>query len=313
MKGLALSRAYYEEYGAPMLKKEFPELSGLICCGLAGDGSECFGFDDEVSRDHDFEPGFCLFLPEETIVDRRTAFRLERAYAALPKEFSGIRRSPVSPVGGNRHGVIRIGDFFEERTGFRDGIPSARAWLSVPDLYLASAVNGEVFYDGLGHFTELRRQLKNPPEDIRRKKLAAALLLSGQAGQYNYPRCLAHGEPGAAQLAVAEFVRHTIRAVFLLNRRWCPFYKWMFRGMRDLPRLSEIGDSLEYLLTTDNRGDITEAKKGIIEDIAAILIETLRQDGLSHAVCTDLERHAVSVNNGIADPELRNLHLLFAE
>ena len=62
MKGLALSRAYYEEYGAPMLKKEFPELSGLICCGLAGDGSECFGFDDEVSRDHDFEPGFCLFL-----------------------------------------------------------------------------------------------------------------------------------------------------------------------------------------------------------------------------------------------------------
>ena len=73
MKGLEIARAYYEEYGEPMLRERFPALMPFIAAGLTGSGSECWGFDDEVSRDHDFEPGFCLFLPGEDVVDRRTA------------------------------------------------------------------------------------------------------------------------------------------------------------------------------------------------------------------------------------------------
>ena len=115
MKGLELSEQYYETYGKAMLREEFPELLPDLAAGLTGSGSECFGYDDETSRDHDFEPGFCLFLPDEDIVDRRTAFRLERAYAKLPKEFMGLRRSLVQPVGGARHGVLRISDYFEEK------------------------------------------------------------------------------------------------------------------------------------------------------------------------------------------------------
>ena len=52
-----------------------------------------------------------------------------------------------------------------------------------------------------------------------------------QSGQYNYRRCLAHGETGAAQLACDELVRSTMHAVFLLNRAYMPFYKWAFRAM----------------------------------------------------------------------------------
>ncbi len=56
MTGLELSRAYFEEYGMPMLEEQFPDLLPFLAAGLFGSGSECFGYDDEVSQDHDFEP-----------------------------------------------------------------------------------------------------------------------------------------------------------------------------------------------------------------------------------------------------------------
>ena len=79
VKGLELSEAFYREYGAPMIHERFPDLEKLIAVGLVGSGSECLGYDDTLSRDHDFEAGFCLFLPDESRIDRKTAFSLERA------------------------------------------------------------------------------------------------------------------------------------------------------------------------------------------------------------------------------------------
>ena len=99
-RGLELSRACFEAYGRPMLERQFPDLLPHVAAGLFGSGSECFGYDDEISRDHDFEPGFMLLLPGEDVVDRRTAFLLERAYAKLPREFMGLRRGLMGPVGG---------------------------------------------------------------------------------------------------------------------------------------------------------------------------------------------------------------------
>ena len=90
LNGLALSEAYFAEYGMPMLREKFPELLPFVAAGLFGSGSECFGFDDGISRDHDFEPGFILLLPGEDVIDRKREFTLERAYAALPKEYAGV-------------------------------------------------------------------------------------------------------------------------------------------------------------------------------------------------------------------------------
>ena len=85
MKGLELSRAFYEQYGKSMLHTQFADYEELIAVALCGSGSECFGFDDDVSTDHDFEPGFCLFLPGEDVIDRRTAFLLERMSSKFRK------------------------------------------------------------------------------------------------------------------------------------------------------------------------------------------------------------------------------------
>ncbi len=312
MTGIELAKRFYEEYGKPFTDALEDDVRDKLCIGLTGPGSECYGFDDEVSRDHDFEAGFCIFIPDEDVLDRKTAFSLERAYAKLPKEFMGFKRSMMSPVGGNRHGVIRIGDYFEKAVGSRTGELSPESWLKIPSYALAEAVNGEIFLDNYRHMTSIREYLKNMPDDIRRKRLAGNLLLMAQSGQYNYNRCLRHNENAAAQLAAVEFVKAAMETAFLLNKKYMPYYKWSFRAMRDLERLSIIGDTCEFLLTTTNEGDMAQEKYYMIEDTAMSVIEVLMEDDLTKANCGDLEKHAYSVNDGIKDPEIRNLNILYA-
>ena len=312
MKGLELSRAYFEAYGKPMLEEQFSDLLPYLAVGLFGAGSECFGYDDDVSKDHDFEPGFCIFLPGEEVVDRRAAFALERAYAKLPKEFEGFRRASISPVGGSRHGVLRTEEFFRAGVGLEGGALTAERWLTLPEQSLAEATNGEVFLDNYGEVTRIREGLAYFPEDVRKKRLAGQLLLMAQAGQYNYLRCLKHDEPASAQLAVCEFVKSTISAVFLLNRRYKPYYKWSFRALRALPKLADLSDHLEWLLTTGNEPEQAEVKYDAIEQIASDVISELQEQELTKAVCGDLEKHAYSINDAVADAEIRNLHILAA-
>ena len=312
MRGLELARGYFEEFGRPMLEGQFAHLISYLAAGLAGSGSECFGFDDEVSRDHDFEPGFCLFLPGEDVVGRRDAFLLERAYAKLPKEYGGAKRTLMQPTGGARRGVLRTAEFVEEKTGTPDGRLALRQWLTLPEQSLAEATNGELFFDDYGEMSGIRALLAYYPEDVRLKKLAGQLLLMAQSGQYNYRRCLAHGETAAAQLAVGEFVNACTGAIFLLNRRYRPYYKWAFRALRQLPSLSLEAELMEYLLTSDNEPQTAEEKYSVIEGIVADVIDELVEQGLTRATCGDLEKHAYSVNDAVCDADLRNMHILAA-
>ena len=312
MKGIELSEKFFYEFGKPMLESEFSQVSDKLACGIIGPGSECFGFDDEISRDHDFEAGVCIFLPDENIIDRRTAFLLERAYSKLPKEFEGIKRGALSPVGGARRGVFRTSEFFSEKAGTPDGILTVNGWLSTPEQALAEATNGKIFFDNYGEVTKIRENLTYFPEDIRLKKLAGNLLLMAQSGQYNYKRCIERNETAAAQLAVFEFVNHAISAIFLLNRKYKPYYKWCFKSLRALPKLSIEAEIMEYLITTDNSPQLSEEKYYAIEGICADVIDELSGQNLTKAICGDLEKHAYSVNDGISDDYIRNLHILAA-
>ena len=310
MKGLELSERYYEAFGAPMIREQFPEIAGLIAAGLTGSGSECYGYDDPVSADHDFEPGFCLFLPGEDRIDRRTAFQLERAYAKLPAEFEGFTRQKLGPAGGQRRGIFRREEYFREKLGCLPAEMTAQDWLRLPDWALAESVNGKLFRDDAGEMTRDREILRRMPEDIRRKRLAGHLLMMAQSGQYNYRRCLKHGETGAAQLAAGEFVNHTMSTLFLLEKKVRPYYKWSFRALKELPGGEDAARSLEWLLTTENGPGIAEDKYFCMEGIASDVIDRLQEQGITQAVCGDLEKHAYSVNDSIADNTIRNINIL---
>jgi hypothetical protein len=58
------------------LQEKFPGELPRIAAGIAGRGSECFGFDDEVSQDHDWGTGISFWLTEQD--EREFGFKLER-------------------------------------------------------------------------------------------------------------------------------------------------------------------------------------------------------------------------------------------
>ena len=312
MKGLDLARAFYEECGLKMLEEQFPDILDKIAIGLLGSGSECYGYDDEISQDHDFEPGFCIFLPEESVVSEKQAFQLERAYNKLPREFRGYKRNLLNPVGGNRHGVFRAGEYFLEKTGSADGSLTLQQWFTTPDYVLSEATNGEIFRDDSELVTSIRKNLLDMPQDVFLKKLAGNVLVMSQSGQYNYNRCLKRQETAAAQLAINEFVRATMKVVFLLNRTYMPYYKWSFRAMRELPKLSVIAEILEYLLTSGNDEGEAVTKTGMIENVVSLITEELRAQDLSDEQGEELERHAYSINDRIEQNDIRNMDVFSA-
>ena len=302
MQGLEEARALYEDYGRPMLHRDFPELEGRVAVGLVGHGSECYGFDDEISRDHDFARGFCLWLTDGD--DLRYGVALSRAYRNLPLGAATER----SALAEENCGVRRTAFFYRRYTGSPGAPESWQQWLSLPAHALAEATNGEVFRDDLGEFTAIREQLLHGmPEDVRKKHLAARLIEMAQSGQYNYPRCLRHGEEGAAALELSDFVRSACACVYLLERRHMPYTKWMLRGMESLPKLGHLRTALEFLLTGENDAAL---RQGVIEDVCATVARELRAQALSDGAWDYLEPHAFAVQARIRNPEIRALHVM---
>ncbi len=307
MRGIDLNREYFDRAGKPMLQRDFPELWQRLAAGMAGHGSECFGFDDEISRDHDFRIGFTIYLSRED--EEKYGFALNRAYLKLLKDAPPQKiDSRESPLGETEYGVIAIEKFFLRHLG-TPGVPrNWREWLYTPDYAFAEALNGAVFYDGSGEFSRIRREIANGmPHDVRLKKLAAYLATAAQSGQYNYLRCLKHGEKGAASFALGDFVRATANAVFLLNHAFGCYYKWLFRAMRALPILGDQADALEFLLT-DNAD--ASAKSEVIELIAAQIIAELKRQQLVSGNGNDLENFAFELQSAIVNREIASLHIM---
>lgn len=244
--GLELCRRYYEEYGRPMIAEKFPAYERKIAVGLVGKGSDCFGFDDKQSADHDFGPRFVMWLTRDNY--ERIGAELQRAYDELPNTYMGYTRNETAH-GKDRCGVMVIEDFYKnilgfdllgmlEQSGNKENINTIKCWLAVHDYALATAVNGEVFRDDEGIFTEYRsRLLKYYPKPVWYRKIAQACAMFSQSGQYNLPRMQRRGQLVAAEMAKAECMRYAMKLTYLLNRKYSPHDKWLFKGMPNNPEM----------------------------------------------------------------------------
>lgn len=306
MKGLELAEKYYKAFGKAMIEEKFPYLSDRAAVGLVGQGSECLGFDDEMSADHDYGPSFCIWLTREDY--RKYGQALAEEYAKLPSEFEGVKGRNVSSHGGGRVGVFAIPDFYYGLIGLEQAPESNREWMWISETRLCTAVNGKVFTDCLGEFSAVRSRLAAfYPEDVRVKKIAARAAVMAQSGQYNYGRAIRRCEQVAAQLALGEFIKSTISICYLLNKRYMPFYKWMHHGMKELPVLSEIGDMLT-LLVSDKY--MPEQRMMIIEAVCNVILQELTAQGLTEGEDNFLESHTAKIMEKIKDPYIRSLQTM---
>jgi hypothetical protein len=295
-----------------MIEEKFPAYQEKIAAGLVGDGSECFGFDDEISRDHDWGAAVCLWLTKE---DYETiGSLLQNEIDKLPREFAGIKAREESFWGTGRTGVFETGEFYKRFIGFNRAPGDLREWQAIPEENLAVATNGKVFVDPVGVFTAFREKLKAfYPEDVRLKKIASRCMTMAQSGQYNYMRCIQRGEYVAARLAEAHFINDTVSMVFLLNRQYKPFYKWMHRALKQLPIL---GDTMYGLFSdlTAGYGEVSGGvphtrKSGLMEEACRSVIEELKRQRLSDSESDFLLDHGPIVQTRIRDARIREMNV----
>ena len=307
MKGMELAKSYYEEY-ADQIRQRFPQYADRMAFGLVGEGSECYGYDDEISRDHDFGPGFCIWITRETA--RAIGSELQAAYDALPKQFRGFARVETAE-GAGRVGVIPIDRFYARFTNCTDVPRTNLEWLRIPERFLSIATNGEVFSDPEGEFTRIRTQLLGfYPADVLRKKLAARAAVMSQSGQYNVPRCMNRGDSNAAYLATAEFVNAALGMLYLLERRYMPFYTWAFRGMQEFQACLQPARQLTQIIALGNGAETAGQRQTLIESICTSVAQQLQEQGFSNTQDPFLQSHLPDIMGGITDPQIRSLHVM---
>lgn len=305
MKGIELSKNYFYDIAYPVIKKDYPQILPLMAVGLVGEGSECFGLDDDISKDHDFGPGFLIWLKEE---DKKIhGQNIERILSKIPKKYKGYQREKSSGA-DKRVGLFSIEEFYFKYTSFKKFPISDIDFLKIPESFLATATNGEVFFDNCKTFTKYRTYLKGfYPEDVLKKKLAAYLAQMAQAGQYNLKRSLQRSDISAVFFAKAEFIEALFGALFLLAKEYMPYYKLRYRYLKKLDYYPKelLKDIEEFEITNDK-----DKLLYLSEKLSLYIRDILNFRNMTKSKESFLIAQASEIQASIKNPRIRNIHLM---
>lgn len=322
LKGMTLAREYYEQFGRAAFQKwetEWNSQDGQERVDLsefsfakAGEGSECFGVDDIFSMDHDFGPGFCIFVTREQY--DRFGKELEKVYDALPEYYRGFSK-PGKILSAPRNGVIVLEDFFSRILSLNEReleflmrfqtLPED-TWLRMEDWRLKTVTNGEVFDGRDSLFGRIYVSLqKGYPEEVRRRKIAQKLGEICQEGQYNYQRLMQRQDIYGASLMVHSFEEHVMELLYLVNGVYAPHKKWMSKEadklvkgekilafvkslMLKIPDTASyrIREQIDWIGTTNKEDEVLTT----ISEIAAEIVKLLKEEGYTKSGALYLEQ-----------------------
>lgn len=235
---------YYDEAVRPAIATRWPGLPHAAA--RLGGGSEVLGFDDAVSRDHDWGPRLNLFVPVEVVgqVD-------DYLDTVLPETFGGyLTRFAVTwdPQARHRVQVGTVGNFVASRTGVNAfGALSIADWMSLTGQAILEVTAGPVYVDTTGELTSARERLAWYPEGLWTYvvatdwvRLAQELPLVGRTPE--------RGDALGSRVITARLVGVAIHLAHLLERRWPPYPKWAGTSLSRLPRAGAIAAPLHAAL-----------------------------------------------------------------
>ena len=282
MNVIEKNRRFYELYVADLIHRQFPEYEDRIAVGIAGEGSDCFGYDDEISRDHDFGTGVCLWVTDEDM--DRFGHDLDIAYNNLV-------------------------DSAERSYDTQNCTMTESEWYHLDHSCLKTATNGVVFRDDLGAFTAFRQLLLDYyPDRVWRTRIAEQLHEYAASLQVNYARCMSRKDLVAAELCRSQGIRSAMELFFLLRREYPPYYKWTYRALTELDSDGVISDRIQKLAQTPispdawigityhpNRVNFKDRIVALAEEIASLLEGMLQEKHLIKEKTRYLETHVNEV------------------
>ena len=300
---LERSKAFYETYGKEMIEKRFPNYAYRIAVGLVGEGSDCFGFDDEISSDHDYAPGFCMWLTEKDYVN--IGAQLQEEYEKIAKTDGRL---------SYRRGVFSINQFYQGHLEItHDFENNCDIDLEkIPEHLLAAATNGEVFADPLGMFSYIREKLNSYyPEDVWKRKLAQALHDFAQYAQSNYSRMMARKDAITAMVCVGKGVEAALDIAYLLEKKYAPYYKWKKKGLETSAFAARLFPVLEKIAKQPGQMNVWEgyrysaasvhmedANVALFEEVSKIILNEMIRQNLVSGEETFLEYYIPQILKG---------------
>ena len=299
MDVLGISERFFRMHGDRMINTKFPRLQHRMAVGLVGEGSECFGFDDEILRDRYWGPGFCIWLDSDDY--DAVGRELQAEYEKLPNRFDSSE-PPASSRGKTGVGVFEIGEFYRRFIGLTCVPDDPLKWFYIPEPNLAACTNGKIFHDPPERFSAIRQGLLAFfPEQVRFAKLALRCA-AAHICQDNIPRLLKQNQPVEAEYAAAKYASEIIALVFLINRRYRPSYRWSQRAMRSLPIK---GDFFHSNINEMSAEQHLGKKMDLIEQMSSAVISTLQWLRLSTVKSDCLLDHANAITAKISAKSLR--------
>jgi len=272
-----ISHDFFKEIVKPILEEHFPEETARTAFGVFGYGSEALRLDDEYSRDHHWGLRIDALMPEDIFETRRQVI-METLQANIPDSYQGhsLREAHLSGAGLAPDNL----NAFLKRTIGMDHPPTTYAeWLRIPEEDIIHLINGEVWYDPLGKFTEIRQTFTNYyPEPVRLRRIAHWCRYFSGMGTYALNRAILRNNEFYATTRFSNAIRLGIQLAFLLDKQYFPYDKWLMTYFERLPRLAE--PLLPIVTEAVKLSTSWERKLELLHQMSDILDQTMVADGI---------------------------------
>jgi hypothetical protein len=255
--GRELSRRFYVEAVRPVLESDFPGLPHSAA--LLGRGSEVLGYDDAMSRDHNWEPRVVLFVTEEDRL-RYGETITQTLGRKLPERFGDQQTA---------HQVTTLRKYLGAQLDLDlDHEMTVCDWLSISEQQLLMFTAGAVYHDDIG-LQAVRDRLSYYPRDVWLYLMLAGWWrihpeanLSGRAGSV--------GDELGSSVIGAVLVRDLMRLCFLIERRYAPYAKWFGTAFARLDCAEELTPVLTRVLRSLTWQDREQALIAAYAKVAAM-------------------------------------------